>query len=180
MHIHTNIATLSGPVKFTLGSTAATVDGDQAVVAADVADLTDGHYYVNIHTTANAGGELRGQLIKPGEVLYSAALSPTNEVPPVVGSAATGGAQFILTADKASLRYEVSIAGVTPTNSHIHTGTLGNNGAVVYTLLPIPAPKGTQAVNAADITALNAAGYYCNVHTTANAGGEMRAQITKQ
>jgi len=36
----------------------ATLTDDQA------SDLTNGRYYVNIHTAANPGGELRGQLVK--------------------------------------------------------------------------------------------------------------------
>ena len=39
--------------------------------------------------------------------------------------------------------------------------------------------KGTQAVTAADITSLDAAGYYINAHTAANPGGEIRGQILK-
>jgi len=37
---------------------------DQPLTADQIADLTAGNYYVNIHTQANPGGEVRGQLVK--------------------------------------------------------------------------------------------------------------------
>ena len=38
--------------------------GSATLTDAQVADLTAGQYYVNIHTKANPGGEIRGQLQK--------------------------------------------------------------------------------------------------------------------
>ena len=37
---------------------------DQPLTADQAADLMAGNYYVNIHTAANPGGEIRGQLVK--------------------------------------------------------------------------------------------------------------------
>jgi hypothetical protein len=39
-------------------------DGSATLTDAQVADLMDGRWYVNVHTDANKGGELRGQLLK--------------------------------------------------------------------------------------------------------------------
>ena len=178
-HIHKAIATIAGGVLYPLTPLGATIDGTVAVTSADAQDLADGHLYVNVHTAAHPGGELRGQLMLPGEVLYSATLDGANEVPPVTTSA-TGGAQFILDPAGTMLRYEAGFTGLTATASHIHTGAAGSNGAVVYPLtLTAAGAKGTQAVTAADITSLDAAGYYINAHTAANPGGEIRGQILK-
>jgi hypothetical protein len=180
-HIHKGIASLAGPIVFPFMPIAQTIDGTTAVTDADAADLAAGHFYVNVHTAAHSGGEIRGQLLRPGQVLYAAAMSPANEVPGLTGSAATGGGQFVLGADKTSLAYEVVINGITPTAAHIHSGPVGTNGPVVYPLmLAAPGAKGTLTVNAADVTALDTSVYYCNAHTTANPGGEIRGQIVKQ
>ncbi len=38
--------------------------GSAKITDAQAADLMNGQWYVNIHTKANAGGEIRGQLVK--------------------------------------------------------------------------------------------------------------------
>jgi hypothetical protein len=40
------------------------VEGSATLTDAQAADLTAGKYYVNIHTAANPGGEIRGQVTK--------------------------------------------------------------------------------------------------------------------
>src|SRR6202035_1490321 len=40
------------------------VSGSATLTDAQAADLTAGKYYVNIHTAANPGGEIRGQVTK--------------------------------------------------------------------------------------------------------------------
>jgi hypothetical protein len=40
------------------------VTGSATLTDAQAADLTGGKYYVNIHTAANPGGEIRGQVTK--------------------------------------------------------------------------------------------------------------------
>ncbi|MDP9150651.1 MAG: CHRD domain-containing protein [Myxococcota bacterium] len=187
-HIHSGIGSISGPVVFPLGAqppASGTIDGTQSLVTADggvidAAEIAAGHWYVNVHTAANPNGELRGQLLLPGQVLYTALMSPANEVPPVT-STATGGAQLILGTDKATLAYEVVLAGFTATAAHIHVGTVGVPGAVLYPLtLAPPGAKGTQAVTPADIANLDASGLYVNAHSATNMTGEIRGQIVKQ
>ncbi len=43
--------------------TASPLKGAKTLTAAQEADLEAGKYYVNIHTAANKGGEIRGQLL---------------------------------------------------------------------------------------------------------------------
>ena len=40
------------------------VEGSATLTAAQAADLEAGKYYVNVHTQANPGGEIRGQVTK--------------------------------------------------------------------------------------------------------------------
>jgi CHRD domain len=44
------------------GDLASPIKGSATLTAAQMADLEGGKYYVNIHTAANKGGEIRGQL----------------------------------------------------------------------------------------------------------------------
>lgn len=44
------------------GNLASPIKGSKTLTAAQAANLEAGKYYVNIHTAANPGGEIRGQL----------------------------------------------------------------------------------------------------------------------
>jgi hypothetical protein len=45
-------------------ATSSPTEGSATLTDAQAADLTAGKYYVNIHTAANPGGEIRGQVTK--------------------------------------------------------------------------------------------------------------------
>jgi hypothetical protein len=45
-------------------ATSSPAEGSATLTDAQAADLTAGKYYVNIHTAANPGGEIRGQVTK--------------------------------------------------------------------------------------------------------------------
>lgn len=64
-HIHKAAAGVSGPVVFPFSSLASPISYTSvALDATQEADLYANLYYVNIHTAAYPGGEIRGQLIK--------------------------------------------------------------------------------------------------------------------
>ena len=64
-HIHSGPPGQAGPpvVPFT-GDLASPIIGKATLTDAQMADLKAGKWYVNVHTAANKGGEIRGQ-IKP-------------------------------------------------------------------------------------------------------------------
>jgi hypothetical protein len=66
-HIHCGAAAGANAgvaVALGTGPTAASpIQGSGALTDAQLADLTAGKCYVNVHTEANKGGELRGQLV---------------------------------------------------------------------------------------------------------------------
>src|ERR1700736_3927685 len=51
---------LSGPAT----ATSSPAEGSATLTDAQAADLMAGKYYVNVHTAANPGGEIRGQVTK--------------------------------------------------------------------------------------------------------------------
>ncbi|WP_426484574.1 CHRD domain-containing protein [Flavobacterium sp. 2] len=63
-HIHMGAAGTNGPVIFPFSSLASPISyTSTALTAAQETDLIANNYYVNLHTDAFAGGEIRGQLI---------------------------------------------------------------------------------------------------------------------
>jgi hypothetical protein len=46
------------------GSLASPIKGSATLTDAQIAQLEAGKWYVNIHTDANKGGEIRGQLVR--------------------------------------------------------------------------------------------------------------------
>ena len=107
-------------------------------------------------------------------------LSGDEEVPPVKTSA-SGSGTITIGADK-SVSGSVVTKGIEGTAAHIHEGAPEKNGPVI-----IPLTKGshnaTWSVPAgakltdAQYDAFKAGNLYVNVHSAANKGGEIRAQL---
>src|SRR5258708_5005294 len=74
----------------------------------------------------------------------------------------------------------VTPTGVQGTMAHIHRGARGTNGGVAIGLAKsgdtYTVPDGTK-LSDADQAAFKAGNLYVNVHSAANKGGEIRAQI---
>jgi CHRD domain len=51
-------------VAIPISNAASGSDGSATLTDAQAADLTGGKYYINVHTAANPGGEIRGQVTK--------------------------------------------------------------------------------------------------------------------
>ncbi len=103
--------------------------------------------YVNVHTTANPSGEIRGQLPNGNRRFASANLSGSQEVPPVT-SDAKGTAFMSVNLNTGRLVGYVQIEGMTVAAAHIHTGKTGQNGGVFITLDKVP-------TNNTDMTIVN-------------------------
>ena len=181
-HIHRGPVGTNGGVAF--GLTSVGVDqwkGTTGPVAAADLDLllTDG-LYVNIHTAAFGGGEIRGQVFMP-EFLEARDMSGTNEVPPN-SSGGSAVARFRYDAPNRQVDYDVSVANLTSgaTAAHVHDAPAGSNGGVVFGLTQTGATTwaGTSPpLTNTQIIDMLTEGYYCNVHTSMFGGGELRDQL---
>jgi hypothetical protein len=54
----------AGPQVPVTGSVASPISGKATITAEQAKDLLDGKWYFNVHTAANPGGEIRGQVTK--------------------------------------------------------------------------------------------------------------------
>ena len=110
----------------------------------------------------------------------SIALNGAAEVPPVT-TAATGAGEIAVSPDHA-VSGSIKVTGFTATMAHVHEGAAGKNGPVVVTLTKasddtFTVPSGAKLSDAQYASYL-AHGLYVNVHSVANPGGEIRAQLT--
>jgi len=188
-HIHTGTAGANGPVAIPLSlafNPGDVVSGTSALAADQVQTLLSGGYYVNVHSIAFPGGELRGQLY-PHQQEFAAVLSGANEVPPVATSA-TGLAEFDLDNATGTLDFEVSETGIAaPTMAHIHEAPAGVNGPVRIDLMalgggmlhPDMPLQGSAVLTPAQISTMKSEGFYVNVHSAAHPGGELRGQVVE-
>src|SRR5439155_260528 len=198
-HIHNAAVGVNGPVVRTLtgdftGTTAVTLwrfDDPEPLTPALVSELLKGNLYINLHTAANPGGEIRGQLTinqpsaAPG-VTFTATLTG-NQEEPAVATGALGTGTFQLS--PAGLAFKVTVDGLSGaiTAAHFHNAAPGVNGPVVRplttefgagnTAIGVWKPSDASPLTAALITELLKGNLYLNVHTAANPGGEIRGQV---
>src|SRR5215469_18629273 len=138
-------------------------------------------------------------------VELDATLLPANEVPPVTGAdaAITGTAKAVLTLERdpggtvlsASAVLSFTLSNVPASETiilaHIHTGAAGTSGGVLIDSGLSPGSALTPASGAVTFTSSpisvspanaqsvigNPAGFYFNVHSSANTGGAARGQL---
>jgi hypothetical protein len=146
---------------------------------------------------------------QPTTVVFTAALSPANEVPPITNADQSGSgtgtfrmdltrdSSGVITSAKATFVYSLSNF---PANSqiiltHIHTGGPGLNGSPIVNsgltaANAVQMPNGSvinQTFANIDVSGTDAQkiidnpnGFYFNVHTILNGGGAARAQLVRQ
>jgi CHRD domain len=159
-------------------------------------------YYINLHTSDNPGGEIRGQCTTETH-FYRADMLPSNEVPPIPELNASASALITLDVTRdtsgaitsGAVMFDTNYnfpVGTTFNGLHIHTGRAGENGDIVIPagissvesstgkgsitkLISLPTTPEMLGILNAVLT--NPQGHYVNLHTSANPGGAVRGQL---
>jgi len=209
-HIHMGGPDEVGPVVATLFTTSSgssvtptgalaesRIEADDVAAGTSLVELAqllaDGDAYVNVHTTSNPDGDVRGQVAEVGTTAFNADLDGDSEIPAVVTDA-TGLAMFLYDAEGDSLAYELSVADIDGVEAvHIREGKANQNGPVVALLFGASAPINPvdgvlveETLTEADlidmsierVVYLMLTGHaYINVNTSAHVAGEIRGQV---
>lgn len=117
-------------------------------------------------------------------VSLSLVLDSESTVPPANVEGATGTGSVTVDTDTGAISGSVMVSGTTgaPTVAHVHEGGVGEAGPIVISMegnedgSEWTIPEGS-ALDAAGIQAFLDGNLYINVHTEANASGELRVQL---
>jgi trimeric autotransporter adhesin len=183
-HIHAGFAGENGPVYVTLEQHPENVNvwmtpSGAMLDEVNAAQLLEGGHYVNVHTPANPGGELRGQITPANIEVYGVVASGEQEVPPVDTDASGVGA-ITLNTSTMTIKAILNLSDITPNAGYIHAGDAGENGPVVVLLENPEAGLWTldATLDSEQMALMQASGLYTNFHTDAFPDGEIRGQIT--
>jgi glucose/arabinose dehydrogenase/plastocyanin len=162
-----------------------TLSGRVTLTPAQRAMVINGQTYLNVHTEANQGGEIRGQIAQVG---WRSSLSGINERPDSIVSPGFGSGALVLVGNKLTMNVTYRSLTGTATASHIH-GPAGVFAAAVIMVNLLSLNGGAYGVSGTlagevTLTAAQLAAYvdeltYLNFHTGVNSGGEIRGQVTR-
>lgn len=190
-HFHNGNVMMNGPVVKSLTLTGNTISGlwtktdSEPFSNAMVSELLKGNLYLNVHTTNNPNGELRGQVYRLAREGFIAELNNAQ-------AATTGTAQGTVIAsydrERTNLHTMLAFDGLqgTVTSGHIHGGRKGQSGPVLIALDPFTNNGSyTYAKAAEGFTEMNSISMrrndstYVNIHTSTSANGEIRGQLMR-
>ncbi|MCX6150667.1 MAG: CHRD domain-containing protein [Ignavibacteriales bacterium] len=140
--------------------------------------LVKGNLYVNIHSKAHGGGEIRGQVWLNEGIAFIASLNSAQSGQSV--SSLGSGTSWLSLVDD-TLKFQITFAGLTSaySSSHFHLGATGVNGGVVH---PIAFTDSTTnsfwaSLDNSSLSALVNKNLYINIHTANYPAGEIRGQV---
>lgn len=166
-------------------------DANQPLTDEHIQMFKDGLLYLNVHTSTNPGGEIRGQ-VHPEDAIV-AVMNAAQEVPAPTGvpENAIGVGVVSLNEDQTQAQLSVTVANMSGplTAGHIHGPALPGSPAGVVKGLTFNGfhAEGTWSSSDANqpmtsnlLGQLRGGHLYYNVHTAANGPGEIRGQLMRQ
>ncbi|MEO5905213.1 MAG: CHRD domain-containing protein, partial [Saprospiraceae bacterium] len=181
-HIHDGAFGVNGPVMFPLTIVGNRIQTEiSQITPEELGKLLGGLAYINVHTTANPGGEIRGQLFLEQDLTFVSLILGDSEVEPVVTDARGLGA-FHYTIGTLSLDVNIQLTELSSDirGAHLHRAAFGENGPVVIGLDSLRDGnryQGRVNLTFEDYAALLKGNLYINIHTDTNPGGEIRGQL---
>ncbi len=187
-HVHVGGAGEAGPVLITMigndDGSEWSLPAETTLDAEGLEAFSSGNLYINVHTEANAPGELRAQLVDSAPITLDLTLSPDITVPPADAPGASGTGSITVNTSTGAISGSVTVSSTTgqPTVAHLHVGGVGEAGPVLIgmdsnddgSVWSFPEGSALDAVGIEDFLNGN---LYINVHTAANAPGELRVQL---
>jgi Cu/Zn superoxide dismutase len=150
------------------------------VTKALLVQLMSDSIYINVHTAANPGGEIRGQVYLQTEYPLWTIMAGAFEVP-AVNTRGVGLASISLSRSLTQLKYKMVVSGLSGaiTGAHLHRGANNGTGPVSYNLTANGnVLEGTiKSLTQGFIDSLANGLVYVNIHTAANPNGEIRGQL---
>jgi hypothetical protein len=181
-HIHQGDVGVSGPIIVPLVETSPgtwSVPAGTMLTEAQVNALHAGGLYFNAHSAINPNGEIRGQI---GRDVFTAQMSPAQEVPPT-SSVATGSGVLAIDPVTRGFTARINVSGIAANAAHIHDGAPGISGPIIFPLTETAPGSGVwvsaagATMTEAQLSALRAGRLYFNAHSVTFPNGEIRGQI---
>ncbi|WP_210515945.1 CHRD domain-containing protein [Hymenobacter terricola] len=191
-HFHTGAFGVAGPVVVSLLTylSGNVIEGEIAPTIPFLTALSLGQVYINVHTTNNPNGEIRGQLFGEGRFVAHDARLDGNQMVPLNASTGKGLGIGRLTATLDTMFLYVAHAGLSgpPTSVAVYAALPGQANTVANLLgtLPVPATNTTNIIGLqisgpgltpALINAFLRGEINVVLNTAANPNGEIRGQI---
>lgn len=155
-------------------------EGDLDLTPALADAIEAGRLAVEIRTAHRVGGEVRGQVVRPGEEVYVSALSGDQGTSTVATSPARGSAAFFIDRSTRRARYAVRLVDVEPTTVDLHDGPAFGRGPVLATLTSRGANgSGEVTLPEAALTALDRGRLYLDAHSAGYPEGATRGQVLR-
>jgi hypothetical protein len=161
------------------------LSGSVSLAPDQLAALVDNLTYLNVHTSKNPGGEIRGQIFPhTGAIPLSASLSGGAEQLPDITGSGTG----LFAIEGHTLHFEIYYTGLSgaAVAAHIHGPAKASEQAgVLISLIPFNGGafgtngtlSGSVALTDDQLATILEGRTYVNVHTAAHPNGEIRGQV---
>jgi len=182
-HLHLGLAGDSGEELLTLPLAPGVLTGTVEVTRDQARALESGNAYVDVHSEAHPNGEVRAQVVRPGELVYVARLSG-DQVNPPTSVTSSGLGQLLVDGTTNRVRFNMFTRGmsVSPTAVDIRVAPAGADGPMVVDLTDPKTPAAPLLTGVRTIEStqdLDSGRWYIHVGSARFPTGEMRGQILR-